>query len=308
MSGLNAVVDGCLIRGPLSDGTFSSGVATANDVTSWLCLKLASKGGPPDIYNRVSFHSCKATFLSFVAKGGVGMVYRYILGCHCDPSQNSLRAYSRDEFSEPLRRLGKIFDKVEVGRLRPESTCSGFYLTEIRHAVAVHHSAISHHSAVPTNAPRLQFPRGFSRTPSPSRIVDNDAKLLFDISTSSDSDEVAESGKDSDEVSEYAVSIGLSSVLLRRWGNVHSKKSSATKTSCGKDVKVFHEILPEPIYFFQGLANRKYQPRRSRGAAVIPRLVEVLSNHLNALTSYKTYEMPIADHRRVHRAQARRRL
>ena len=73
---------------------------------------------------KVSSHSLKSTMLSFLAKRGVEMSDRLLLGYHSSPFTMGL-TYSRDAMARPLSILGDMLNEIQKGVFRPDCTRSG---------------------------------------------------------------------------------------------------------------------------------------------------------------------------------------
>ena len=69
-------------------------------------------------------HSLKCTFLSYLAKRGVAMEDRRILGYHTDGNRVPL-TYSRDGAARPLSILESLISEISKGEFMPDSTRSG---------------------------------------------------------------------------------------------------------------------------------------------------------------------------------------
>jgi len=69
----------------------------------------------------VSSHSAKATLLSWLAKAGLKLEDRRLLGGHAKPGQLVPLEYSRDALSGPLWRLKRVTSAVSAGIFRPDS-------------------------------------------------------------------------------------------------------------------------------------------------------------------------------------------
>jgi len=75
-------------------------------------------------------HSAKATLLSWLAKAGVDLDTRRMLGYHAAPKDKSVIEYSRDAMAQPLREAGKVLMMIRRGEFRPDATRSGRWLAD----------------------------------------------------------------------------------------------------------------------------------------------------------------------------------
>ena len=85
-------------------------------------------GEPSQKRNLLRSHSCKTTVLSWLAKFGVPMPVRRIVGHHLDPAAKSAETYSRDSMSPALREVAKVIGSINSGEFAPDSTRSGRFL------------------------------------------------------------------------------------------------------------------------------------------------------------------------------------
>ncbi|CAE7621993.1 unnamed protein product [Symbiodinium sp. CCMP2592] len=73
--------------------------------------------------SRVSSHSMKATFLSWLAKfGGVSLEDRRIAGHHLDPDSRSPLTYSRDELCRLMKIFEDILKAIRSGHFKPDDS------------------------------------------------------------------------------------------------------------------------------------------------------------------------------------------
>lgn len=73
--------------------------------------------------SRISSHSMKATFLSWLAKfGGVSLEDRRIAGHHLDPDSRSPLTYSRDELCRLMKIFEDILKAIRAGSFRPDDS------------------------------------------------------------------------------------------------------------------------------------------------------------------------------------------
>ena len=113
---------------PLMPAPDDQGIATVRPVSTseakdWMHMIL--KKHDHDISDmRISSHSLKATFLSYLAKRGCLFEDRLALGYHTNNLQMALR-YSRDSASRPLRVLEDLIQEIKSGVFNPDATRSG---------------------------------------------------------------------------------------------------------------------------------------------------------------------------------------
>ncbi len=92
----------------------------------WLRGILKMLGESHDAVSNVGTRSCKTTVLSWLAKAGVALETRRILGMHIRPGEQTPLVYSRDALSGPLREMQAVIDEVASGAFRPDETRSGY--------------------------------------------------------------------------------------------------------------------------------------------------------------------------------------
>ena len=113
---------------PLMPAPDAAGVATVRPVSTeeagrWLRMLL--KDGSFELESlRISSHTMKCTFLSYLSKRGISLEDRRILGYHTDGNKVPL-TYSRDAASCPLAILENLISDIYHDRFRPDSTRSG---------------------------------------------------------------------------------------------------------------------------------------------------------------------------------------
>ena len=115
-----------LIFSVSSAGKFTNRPLTSSQASKWLRDLLTLGGSSREEVAQVSSHSLKATTLSWLAKYGVPLHSRQILGYHITGQANSALHYSRDELSTPLRELDKVILDIREGRFKPDATRSGY--------------------------------------------------------------------------------------------------------------------------------------------------------------------------------------
>lgn len=108
---------------PMEDGTPGKRFLTSQERGKWLRALIQRQ---MDIAEdrKVSSHSLKCTTLSMLAKRGVSVEDRLILGYHTSPFRIGL-TYSRDAMSRPLMILEKLLEEVREGKFQPDVTRSG---------------------------------------------------------------------------------------------------------------------------------------------------------------------------------------
>ena len=127
--GLDAT-NGPLMVAVKADGTFTSSRLRSHEAVVWwreILLKLGCPIRPLQLFGS---HSFKATLLSWLAKAGVPLSTRAILGYHASGSGETAILYSRDAVAGPLRSLHKLLMHVRAKRFDPDCTRSGRWLLE----------------------------------------------------------------------------------------------------------------------------------------------------------------------------------
>ena len=112
-----------LMPAPLETGLPGKRALDSEEAGRWLraLLELSDH----DVSERkVSSHSLKCTMLSFLAKRGVDMPDRLLLGYHTSPFTMGL-TYSRDGMARPLQILGEMLSEIREGTYMPDCTRSG---------------------------------------------------------------------------------------------------------------------------------------------------------------------------------------
>ena len=95
----------------------------SDEAGRWLRYLLQPSGAEAAM-GRISSHSMKATCLSYLAKRGINLQDRRILGHHVSGEKVPL-GYSRDAASRPLRVLEKVLREIKSGIFNPDSSRSG---------------------------------------------------------------------------------------------------------------------------------------------------------------------------------------
>jgi hypothetical protein len=136
-AGLSNLVKACeskivLLPKRTTDGILASEVAaTPDDLSIALRAILAKYGWDHADTAKKSSHSCKATLLSMAAKRGtLDECERKILGYHLERGSATVKTYSRDVMSAPLRKLNSLVTEVAVGCFLPSSSRSGRFPTD----------------------------------------------------------------------------------------------------------------------------------------------------------------------------------
>ena len=115
---------GCpLLPSPLETGALGRRALDSQEAGKWLRALL--KLSPEAVADRkISSHSLKCTMLSFLAKRGVDMTDRLLLGYHTSPFKMGL-TYSRDGMARLLIILNGMLAEIRSGTFKPDCTRSG---------------------------------------------------------------------------------------------------------------------------------------------------------------------------------------
>jgi hypothetical protein len=116
-----------LMPRPLAGGAWGSQPLSAHFASVWLRRLLAKGAAPDESLDKVSTHSMKATLLSWLAKAGVDVHTRRLLGYHTTSQDEVVLLYSRDGMAAPLRELGSLLEGVSSGRMHPDEPRSRFW-------------------------------------------------------------------------------------------------------------------------------------------------------------------------------------
>ena len=113
---------------PLMPAPDDQGLPTVRPVSTseakdWMHMILRKQGHNMANF-RISSHSLKATFLSFLAKRGCLFEDRLALGYHTN-NLKMASTYSRDAASRPLRVLQDLIQEIKTSIFRPDATRSG---------------------------------------------------------------------------------------------------------------------------------------------------------------------------------------
>lgn len=120
---------GCpLLPAPLEDRSFGKRMLSSQECSKWL-RALINRQIVIDEQRKITSHSLKCTSLSMLAKRGVSMEDRLILGYHTSPFKVGL-TYSRDAMSRPLMILEKLFAEIRQGKFNPDVTRSGRFASD----------------------------------------------------------------------------------------------------------------------------------------------------------------------------------
>jgi hypothetical protein len=113
-------------------GNFAENVpAIPGDLSIALRAILSRYGWQHADTAKISSHSCRATLLSMAAKRGtLDEGERKILGYHLERGSATVKSYSRDVMSAPLRKLNSIIREVAVGFFLPSTTRAGRFPTD----------------------------------------------------------------------------------------------------------------------------------------------------------------------------------
>ena len=112
-----------LMPAPLENGSPGKRPLDSQEAGRWLrgLLEISDSSLP---VRKVSSHSLKSTLLSYLAKRGIDMSDRLLLGYHTSPFTMGL-TYSRDGMARPLQILGNMLEEIRNGIYFPDSTRSG---------------------------------------------------------------------------------------------------------------------------------------------------------------------------------------
>ena len=112
-----------LMPAPLEDGSPGRRPLDSQEAGRWLRALLEIDDSNMQS-RKISSHSLKSTMLSYLAKRGVNMSDRLLLGYHTSPFTMGL-TYSRDGMARPLQILGDMLFEIRSGIYFPDSTRSG---------------------------------------------------------------------------------------------------------------------------------------------------------------------------------------
>jgi hypothetical protein len=129
--GIALLGEGPLMPAVSHDGSWRDVRLSSGDACVWLRELLRSLGGTISSSMRLGSHSCKKTLLAWLAKYGVAIGVRRMLGHHVKPKEASALVYSRDALAGPLRELQKLLAAVRDRRFFPDSTRSGRFSAEL---------------------------------------------------------------------------------------------------------------------------------------------------------------------------------
>ena len=114
-----------LLPAPNPAGGWQQLPITAEAGGTWLRSLLCTVGATKEAVAHYGTHSCKATTLSWLAKMGVDLPTRALLGYHSVGKSSTALIYGRDNMAAPLRILENVVNKVALGTFKPDQTRSG---------------------------------------------------------------------------------------------------------------------------------------------------------------------------------------
>ena len=112
-----------MMPAPLEDGSPGKRALDSQEAGRWLRSLLKLEDSDVAV-RKVSSHSLKATMLSFLAKRGVDISDRLLLGYHSSPFTMGL-TYSRDAMARPMQVLNNMLSEIRRGLYFPDCTRSG---------------------------------------------------------------------------------------------------------------------------------------------------------------------------------------
>ena len=112
-----------LLPVPLEDGAPGRRMVSSEEASKWL-KGLILRQLPIEEDRKISSHSMKVCTLAMLAKRGVRMEDRLMLGYHSSPFQMGL-TYSRDGMARPLMILENMLSEIRSGKFQPDVTRSG---------------------------------------------------------------------------------------------------------------------------------------------------------------------------------------
>ena len=121
--GLNMLKGQPLLPAPLDNDELGRRALDSQEAGKWLRALLGLSGAALGD-RKVSSHSLKCTMLSYLAKRGVEMSDRLLLGYHTSLFTMGL-TYSRDGMARPLQILQAMLEEIHSGQFRPDCTRSG---------------------------------------------------------------------------------------------------------------------------------------------------------------------------------------
>ena len=187
-------------------------------------------GVPDKKRNDLRSHSCKTTVLSWLAKYGVPMPVRRIVGHHLDPTAKSAETYSRDSMAPALRSVAEVVGAINNGEFAPDSARSG------RFVVPRHEKGDNPDDMVSEASYEMPF------TDTGTLVGDSD-----NTATDSSSDAGSEQGAVIDDNTTLwellkpelrpvliAVPDDLHNLVRKLSGVVHLRKKDSTRLLCGR--------------------------------------------------------------------------
>ena len=109
-----------LLLSPSSSSTWQSRALSTSEATAWLRDILAEGPFSQEEVQAVSSHSLKATLLSWMAKYGLPIDDRRLMGHHLDPQYKSVVTYSRDALTCVLEKVMHLIAKMRIGSFKPD--------------------------------------------------------------------------------------------------------------------------------------------------------------------------------------------
>ena len=114
--GLNMSKGQPLLPAPLDSGELGRRALDSQEAGKWLRALLGLNGAALED-RKVSSHSLKCTMLSYLAKRGVEMSDRLLLGYHTSPFTMGLTC-SRDGMARPLQILQAMLEEIHSGQVQ----------------------------------------------------------------------------------------------------------------------------------------------------------------------------------------------
>ena len=145
--GLDASRSSTLAPAPLTSGGWSEAPLRTAEVGVIIKELLLGAGFSAEELARVGAHSLKATVLSWLAKFGVDVPTRMLLGYRRSKSEQASAAYSRDELAGPLRSLVSMLSAVRDRSFAPDLSRSGRFVASPARAPSSSSSSASSSSS-----------------------------------------------------------------------------------------------------------------------------------------------------------------
>jgi hypothetical protein len=234
-----------LICSVTSSGQFTDRPLSASQASKWLRDILILNGYKRDNVINVSSHSLKATLLSWLAKAGVSLQVRQILGYHVTGSSQSALRYSRDELASPLRELDRVLEMIRSGQFKPDASRSGYLAPAAKVA------------SQPSHLPRAEV-RGELAAINESDVdseSDDDSESIKSRDLSDDEKLTRALPHECRESSfkkprTLCAKAGTSYFIHVRWRTLHvSHKDDATRLGCGRNASImYREVAFSPSF------------------------------------------------------------